>query len=92
MNEILTKGEKRYFMTFIDDCTRFSYAVAKLALAIRRGSSLFFSSFSLLLPCFFSKWKEGLGGGGLHGKTSGRGGLSPDRPTAGFATAPMCTF
>jgi hypothetical protein len=73
MNEILTKGEKRYFMTFIDDCTRFSYAVAKLALAIRRGSSLFFSSFSLLLPCFFSKWKEGLRGGGLHGKTSGRG-------------------
>jgi hypothetical protein len=71
MNEILTKGEKRYFMTFIDDCTRFSYAVAKLALAIRRGSSLFFSSFSLLLPCVFSK----MGGapGGLHGKTSGRG-------------------
>jgi transposase InsO family protein len=25
MNEILTKGGKRYFITFIDDCTRFCY-------------------------------------------------------------------
>jgi hypothetical protein len=25
MNEILTKGGKRYFITFIDDCTRFYY-------------------------------------------------------------------
>jgi transposase InsO family protein len=25
MNEELTKGGKRYFMTFIDDCTRFCY-------------------------------------------------------------------
>jgi serine/threonine-protein kinase RIO1 len=25
MNGVLTKGEKRYFMTFIDDCTRFCY-------------------------------------------------------------------
>ena len=25
MNDELTKGSKRYFMTFIDDCTRFCY-------------------------------------------------------------------
>jgi hypothetical protein len=25
MNGVLTKGGKRYFMTFIDDCTRFCY-------------------------------------------------------------------
>jgi hypothetical protein len=25
MNEELTKGDKRYFITFIDDCTRFCY-------------------------------------------------------------------
>ena len=25
MNDELTKGGKRYFMTFIDDCTRFCY-------------------------------------------------------------------
>jgi hypothetical protein len=25
MNEILIKGGKRYFITFIDDCTRFCY-------------------------------------------------------------------
>jgi hypothetical protein len=25
MNGILTKGDKRYFITFIDDCTRFCY-------------------------------------------------------------------
>jgi transposase InsO family protein len=25
MNGELTKGDKRYFMTFIDDCTRFCY-------------------------------------------------------------------
>jgi hypothetical protein len=25
MNSVLTKGEKRYFMTLIDDATRFSY-------------------------------------------------------------------
>jgi transposase InsO family protein len=25
MNEILTKGDKRYFITFIDDSTRFCY-------------------------------------------------------------------
>jgi hypothetical protein len=25
MNGVLTKGRKRYFMTFIDDCTRFCY-------------------------------------------------------------------
>jgi transposase InsO family protein len=25
MNDVLTKGGKRYFMTFIDDCTRFCY-------------------------------------------------------------------
>jgi transposase InsO family protein len=25
MNEELTKGGKKYFMTFIDDCTRFCY-------------------------------------------------------------------
>jgi hypothetical protein len=26
MNDKLTKGGKRYFITFIDDCTRFCYA------------------------------------------------------------------
>jgi hypothetical protein len=60
-------------------------AVAKLALAIRRGSSLFFSSLSLLLPCFFSKME-----GGARGRASWKnqryGGLSPGRPTVGFAT------
>jgi hypothetical protein len=25
MNGVLTKGGKRYFMTLIDDCTRFSF-------------------------------------------------------------------
>jgi hypothetical protein len=41
--------------------------MAKLALAIRRGSSLFFSSSSLISLIFFlvssQKWKEGLPGG-----------------------------
>jgi hypothetical protein len=43
-------------------------AVAKLALAIRRGSSLFFSSLSLLLPCFFSKMEGGARGEGFMEK------------------------
>jgi hypothetical protein len=62
--------------------------VAKLALAIRRGSSLFFSSSSLISLIFFlvssQKWKEGLWGASWQNQQWG-GGLSPGRPTAGFA-------